>query len=542
MAITLRTNKGTALSYEEMDVNFSSFFYSASLSTDLSQLSLFYTGSSLQAGSSINIPLNPYTGSAPQVAGSVGELQYKANATQFGGAGELVYDSTRGGLAINTSAVATGERLRVYDGDIVVDSGEIHIAAGAYSSSIAYSGTGFDLTVKNLYENDNADIIIWTGGSESFRIKGNGAFTTRGAGDDYPLNDNVISGSIVFGKTLEDTYRSKLFTWDSADTRIENNLGSNLLPGNSRGVILEGPHSGHVIMGVQTSGNEGFTILSGPVTSSVSASYDRVVASFRGDGHVGIGTSTIPSGYQLSVSGSISGSGGFNLAGNAVITGSITSKTNLYVDGTSTLSGSVTINSIPTASSATNYNFLVQQSGQVVSQVNAAPIPVGGIIMWSGTIANIPSGWALCDGTNGTPDLREKFVIGARVDSGGAAKANISGSLVQTGGNMNHDHGAGTGNHTLTTSQIPAHNHDYEDGYFIESWNPGVGTGGTVGGATYLNGGYKGSGDTDTDNDWIWYRNMTTENRGSGGSHNHTISSDNHLPPYYALAFIMYTG
>ena len=105
MAIILRTNKGTALSYEEMDVNFSSFFYSASLSTDLSQLSLFYTGSSLQAGSSINIPLNPYTGSAPQVAGSVGELQYKANATQFGGAGELVYDSTRGGLAINTSTV-----------------------------------------------------------------------------------------------------------------------------------------------------------------------------------------------------------------------------------------------------------------------------------------------------------------------------------------------------------------------------------------------------------------------------------------------------
>jgi len=40
-------------------------------------------------------------------------------------------------------------------------------------------------------------------------------------------------------------------------------------------------------------------------------------------------------------------------------------------------------------------------------------IPSGGIIMWSGSIANIPSGFALCDGTNGTPDLTDRFVVGA---------------------------------------------------------------------------------------------------------------------------------
>ena len=38
------------------------------------------------------------------------------------------------------------------------------------------------------------------------------------------------------------------------------------------------------------------------------------------------------------------------------------------------------------------------------------PFPSGGIIMWSGTLANIPSGWFLCDGANGTPDLRSKMV------------------------------------------------------------------------------------------------------------------------------------
>ena len=43
--------------------------------------------------------------------------------------------------------------------------------------------------------------------------------------------------------------------------------------------------------------------------------------------------------------------------------------------------------------------------------------PAGGIIMWSGTIATIPSGWVLCDGTNSTPDLRNRFVIGAIADA-----------------------------------------------------------------------------------------------------------------------------
>lgn len=40
-------------------------------------------------------------------------------------------------------------------------------------------------------------------------------------------------------------------------------------------------------------------------------------------------------------------------------------------------------------------------------------IPAGVIVMWSGTIANIPAGWKLCDGTAGTPDLRDRFVRGA---------------------------------------------------------------------------------------------------------------------------------
>lgn len=43
--------------------------------------------------------------------------------------------------------------------------------------------------------------------------------------------------------------------------------------------------------------------------------------------------------------------------------------------------------------------------------------PSGVIVMWSGSIKNIPKGWLLCDGTKGTPDLRERFVLGTAENS-----------------------------------------------------------------------------------------------------------------------------
>jgi hypothetical protein len=79
-------------------------------------------------------------------------------------------------------------------------------------------------------------------------------------------------------------------------------------------------------------------------------------------------------------------------------------------------------------------------------------VPIGSIIMWSGTIATIPSNYRLCDGGNGTPDLRDKFVIGATQDmynanSGNAWKAqtNITGTQTMTGGTkdaivVSHNH------------------------------------------------------------------------------------------------------
>jgi len=52
-------------------------------------------------------------------------------------------------------------------------------------------------------------------------------------------------------------------------------------------------------------------------------------------------------------------------------------------------------------------------SGGLQFATPAGGVPTGGIIMWSGSISNIPSGFTLCDGTNGTPDLTDRFVVGA---------------------------------------------------------------------------------------------------------------------------------
>ena len=546
MAITLRTNKGTALSYDELDVNFSSVFYSASLSSDLSQLSLYYTGSSVQAASQINIPLNPYTGSQPEVAGNVGELQFKLNPTQFGGASAINYDNSTGvdALVLGATTAASGEKLRVEGGDVYLrDGSNFKIGIDNANTTISYGGTTKDLVIRNNFNDNGANIEFYNTTKPLLTITGDGKVLHRGASN--TLGDFVISGSIIFGKTHENTYRSKLFTWDAANTRIENNTGANLLTGNERGVILEGPHNAHILMGLQsTTGDESFSIISAPPSASAEPTYNRMVAHFAADGTVGIGTSATISGNVLTVIGKITGSDDLNIDGKGTFSGDISGSGELYVSESATISGSLTVNSIADASSASNYNFLVQENNSLVKQVNAAPIPQGGIIMWSGTISNIPSGWSLCNGSNGTPDLRNKFVVGAHSDLSGEAKTNIQGGqYTKTGGDISHNHGGDTDDHTLTTSQIPSHTHTYKDSYYIEINDPGVGQNGAVGGVDYVGPTkYKGSGDSDTDNKYIYYRNGTTNTTGNGASHNHDITSDLHIPPYYALAFIMYTG
>jgi microcystin-dependent protein len=69
-----------------------------------------------------------------------------------------------------------------------------------------------------------------------------------------------------------------------------------------------------------------------------------------------------------------------------------------------------------------------------------AQLPKGVIVMWSGNMDEIPEGWSLCDGTKGTPDLRDRFVVGA----GSSAHVGVK------GGSYSHGHKQDTHSHRVT--------------------------------------------------------------------------------------------
>lgn len=147
-------------------------------------------------------------------------------------------------------------------------------------------------------------------------------------------------------------------------------------------------------------------------------------------------------------------------------------------------------------------------------------MPSGTIVLWYGTVENIPVGWVLCNGSNGTPDLRGRFVIGASDISQGPLPNEYNAYTTSTSIAGSHSHTGVTGNSDVPntvwpqTGTAPGEN---DDGKLL------VGAG----------------------------LNETTEVFESiavttdvGGNHNHTIDADgNHqhtyLPPYHALCYIM---
>ena len=153
-----------------------------------------------------------------------------------------------------------------------------------------------------------------------------------------------------------------------------------------------------------------------------------------------------------------------------------------------------------------------------VDSATGSALPSGFIGMWSGSIASIPPSWALCDGTNGTPDLRNRFVIGSSIDVSGVSNTSVTGANTKSGGSK--DAIVVAHNHTGSTNSTGAHTHSLSV-YGAGSNNvPGSGASGQPKGAA------------------------TTS---SADAHSHTVIIDStgssgtnaNLPPYYALAFIM---
>ena len=157
------------------------------------------------------------------------------------------------------------------------------------------------------------------------------------------------------------------------------------------------------------------------------------------------------------------------------------------------------------------------------------PIPSGGIIMWSGSVGSIPAGWALCDGTNSTPDLRDTFIVGA----GGAYTVGANGG--------SKDSTLVSHNHTASTSiSDPGHAH-WISGAAVDDRNfSGTGNNNQEYGLVSDAGSY-----SNQDPNHSYGRYSLGNSTGISASTSvNTVGSSGlgaNLPPYYALCYIMKT-
>jgi hypothetical protein len=172
-----------------------------------------------------------------------------------------------------------------------------------------------------------------------------------------------------------------------------------------------------------------------------------------------------------------------------------------------------------------SYKFVVQDStnnlvatydniaGIITTIPTATPsIPSGCILIWSGSIGSVPSGFLLCDGTNGTPDLRNSFVLGA-----GNTYA-----VAQTGGSAD----AIVVSHTHTATSVvtdPGHSHTIPGNFSTYGGGNSSGANNTFGLQPNTN--------SSTTGITVATTNSTTGVSGTNAN----------LPPYYALAYIMKT-
>jgi len=165
------------------------------------------------------------------------------------------------------------------------------------------------------------------------------------------------------------------------------------------------------------------------------------------------------------------------------------------------LSGEETFNIVPTTDSFGNTVYKISLATSVTTpgtplnkalfdQIDSFLCPPGLICMWSGS--TVPTGWYLCDGQNGTPDLRNRFIVGAGNDY----------DIGDTGGEKEH---------ILTIDEIPSHTHSY-------SHHPSA---------------ERTAGATSQDKYSVSpLETYTTGSTGGGQAHENR-------PPYYALAYIM---
>lgn len=219
--------------------------------------------------------------------------------------------------------------------------------------------------------------------------------------------------------------------------------------------------------------------------------------------------------FYSALSGTVSGftvNGTLSTTG-ALTYGGVTLANSVTGTGSMALSASPAFTGAPTAPTAAVGTNTTQIA--TTAFVLANGMPSGAIVMWSGSIATIPSGWLLCNGSSGTPDLRDRFIVGA-----GSTYA-----VAATGGSAN----ATLVSHTHTATSVvtdPGHIHNA----ITQT------SGSSSAGAQYTN---SFSGSVSTTSTQMIQTNTTGVTVATTNSTEGSSATNANLPPYYALAYIM---
>jgi hypothetical protein len=189
----------------------------------------------------------------------------------------------------------------------------------------------------------------------------------------------------------------------------------------------------------------------------------------------------------------------------------------------------------PTAASGTN-STQIATTAFVASAITAATgeFPSGGIIMWSGSVANIPAGWVLCNGSNSTPDLRNKFILGAGSTYAVGATGGSKDAIVVS---HTHSFSGSTGSAGSHTHGAWSNSNDESNGVRAFNRSTAMSVGALGGNASTAYVTQLAGASTDAFSTAPDHTHSVTGTVATTGS----SATDANLPPYYALCFIMKT-
>jgi hypothetical protein len=287
---------------------------------------------------------------------------------------------------------------------------------------------------------------------------------------------------------------------------------------NNSGITLAGTVSGTQVNFITTDGSTGLLSVAGNPVGTLGIATKNYV-----DTAVESAVSVVRNDLAVNVSAINSTIG--------VLTSEI-NDVNTYAQNLNTTKAPVNSPAFVGAVTAPTVSVANQSSTVATTAFVHGVLPYGVILMWSGSPASVPENFALCDGSNGTPDLRNRFVVGAGDTFSYATTGGNNAPVLSTNSAGSHSHTGSTGSTVLTIAQMPAHNHRVKgnDRGFSASqlFAPGL---------------FRDDAET-------FANDLTSiENTGGSqghlhsisndGSHNHTITLQPQLPLYYALCYIM---